>query len=37
LEVTKEIAARYYKIRKEQPELTDMEAYDMAAEIKKMQ
>ena len=32
LYVTKEVIARYYKIRKEQPELTEMEAYDLAAE-----
>lgn len=32
LEVKKEVAILYYKIRKEQPELTEMEAYDKAAE-----
>jgi hypothetical protein len=32
LGVTKEVAARYYKIRKEQPELTEWEAYQQAME-----
>jgi hypothetical protein len=32
LEVSKEVAIHYYKIRKEQPELNEMKAYDKAAE-----
>jgi len=28
----KKVAARYYKIRKEQPELTEKEAYDKETE-----
>jgi hypothetical protein len=32
LEVTKEVAQKYCKIRKEQPELTEWEAYTLAKE-----
>jgi hypothetical protein len=36
MEVEKEVADRYVKIREEQPELTEMEAFDKAAEKKTM-